>query len=232
MTDIRKSDAQLDAEAAGRWGLSWHNAEPDDRPTDSVAVLIHKHRIYYSRDLEIYQLADDEPPVFTDPETGKRSADPMSMMGPTLSWPLTSYIADAYGLTFPWSRAAFVQWVNCRRVHPAHQDRPEFEGSLCRRLVVLVIRQGFSIDRACLKIGLTPERAAPVLRSALLGIDAEIRRQRAKADFRQMEDEGYFVRQNSQGRYLWDEPIPEHHSVPGLHQEDCPQCLRRRANAA
>ena len=209
-----KSEAQLDAEAAA-----------------PLSELIRKHRVYYQRDLYIPRLAADEPPVFTNPQTGERSADDMSIIGPTLSWPLESYITSSYGQTFPWSRAAFAQWADCRRVHPEHQDREEFRGSLCKQLIGLVIRQGYILERACLVLGLTPERAARTLRSALLGIDAEMQRQHNKATQRAKEDSGQFVGQDIRGHYVWDGPPPIHHAVPGMHEHDCPNpdCVQRRA---
>lgn len=217
MTRIDKSDAQLDAEA-----------------NVTLSELIRAHRIYYQRDLYIPRLSTESPPVFIDPQTGKPDEVEASQVGMTLSWPLTSYITDAYGQTFPWSRAAFAQWAMCRRVHPEHADRDEFDGSLCKLLVGLVIRQGYVLERACLKIGITPEKAGRVLRAALLGIDSEMKRQKAKAHHRQMEDEGRFIGQDTEGRYVWDEPPPAHHAVPGMHIEDCPNpaCREYRSKAA
>lgn len=204
MTRIDKSEAQLDAEAHA-----------------PLSELVRKHRIYYRRDLYIPRLATDEPPVFTNPDTGERTADEMSMIGPTLSWPLTSYISESFGRTFLWSRAAYGQWAICRRSHPEHRDREAFRGSLCKMLVGMVIRQGWEPDRVAVELQLDRERVAEALRSALKAIDREMERLVEGGVQRFREDQGRFT--------LYDEP-PVHHAVPGLHMQDCPQC--RRTNAA
>ena len=229
----QKSDAQLDAEAAV-----------------SLSELIRAHRTYYSRDLYIPRLATEEPPVFTDPDTGKRASDPMSRLGPTLSYPLTAFIASetrmveeggqlvehpgqpTYTPNTPWSKAAFAQWAACRRTHPEHWERDEFRGSLCKVIVGLVIRQGWNFERACYELRLDPDRTAKVLRSALLFIDREMERIQDKADRLHKEDEGHFVGKDAQGRWAWEVEIPEHHRVPGLHEVDCPNPVCRESKAA
>lgn len=214
MTD--KSDAQLDAEAA----------EP-------LGELIYKHRVYYHRDLYKPKLSTDDPPVLFD-EDGDPEVQ-VTEIGMPLSWPLTSHlfsetvivdgteqpVRSIHGPDSLWSKAAFAQWAKCRRIHPEHAERESFRGSLCRLVVGAVIRQHRSVDDVASDLQLEATRLASTLRSALRDIDREMKRLLEKAEFRHRED---------LGRFSWDETIPVHHAVPGLHMQDCPQC--RRSNAA
>ena len=144
------SPEQLNAQAAG----------------SSLASLIATHRDLFAADLYIERLSSETPPVFVDTNTGERSADPMSRLGPTLSYPLTAYLSASP--MFPWTRGyAAMRW-NCRRSHPehhAHRDlRANWRGSLCGSLVAFTIRQGWAFDRTCYELYVSPDRAESVLR--------------------------------------------------------------------
>jgi hypothetical protein len=209
VTSIDKSDSQLDAEAA-----------------TPLSELIRKHRIYYRRDLDKPELTSDDPPVF-DGETQATA------IGVPLSWPLTSHafsetrfveengerieepVRSIHTADSLWAKALFRQWGTCRRSHPEHAERKSFRGSLCKLVVGLVIRQEWSVKRVADELQLDEDRVAEVLRSALKGIDRAMTQVLEKADFRFRED---------LGRFSWDEALPVHHAVPGLHMDCCPQC--------
>jgi hypothetical protein len=206
MTTLRKSDAQLDAEAARR----------------PIAESIELHRGLYRDDLTIKKLTTETPPVLTDPNTGRRNSDPMSMIGPTLSLPLTRFITDEYGYLFPWLRAVqIMRYRLCRKEHPEHLERPEFRGSLCSELVTMTIRQEYLLPRACFELGTTPERSERVLTNALYWVEECMDAQRQRQEDKRAADVG-------RNRW-WEEVHHERHDIPGLHAEECPQCLRRRA---
>lgn len=204
MTTLRKSDAQLDAEAA--------------TPRRPIAESIELHRGLYRDDLTIKELTTESPPVFTS-STGKRFADPMSMIGPTLSWPLARLVFEEYGYVFPWNRAASImRYRLCRNEHPEHLDRPEWNGSFCYELVSLTIRRDYSLPAACWELGTTPDRSERVLTNALYWIEGAMDAQRQKQEDRRAADVG-------RNRW-WEEPHVERHDIAGLHQDECPQCLR------
>ena len=210
MTDIRKSDAQLDAEANGR---STNEAVPQP-----LEHLIATHRDLYRADLWIERLTTETPPVTTDPQTGAQTADPMSMIGPTLSYPLSQYLHASP--MFPWTRSYAAMRANCRRTHTrGHLEREVWRGSLCGELVARVIRRDYAFDRACYELGVYDpengtERAERVFRAALAHIEAKM------DDLRQRAEPVVY-------RGEWP-PAPEHrhHVVPGLHEQECEQCRR------
>ena len=210
MTALRKSDSQLDAEAAA--------------PRRPIEESIALHRLLYRDDLTIKRLTTETPPVLTD-GTGKRTSDPMSMIGPTLSMPLTRLISEEYGYLFPWSRAVqIMRYRLCRREHPEHLDRPEWNGSLCYQLVTFTIRREYSLPRACYELGTTPERSERVLTNALYWVETAMDVQRQRQEERQKPDRRL--------RPWYEADTHERHDQPGLHQEDCPQCLRRGISLA
>jgi hypothetical protein len=145
VTQIRKSDAQLDAEAA----------QPlEERDLDAAIVL---HRALYRADIFIARLHQ------RDGESG---------IGPPFSPPFENYLDDRLG-GFPWSRALFwLRYRVCRSSHPEHLTRPEWGSGLCYRLVDLVVRREFSLDMARLELGLSSgPRSRRTLDSALLAIE-------------------------------------------------------------
>lgn len=190
-----------------------------------VAESIELHRGLYRDDLNIKHLTTESPPVFTDGQTGKRTSDPMSMIGPTLSWPLTRYIGEEYGYVFPWNRGlSIMRYRLCRKEHPEHLDRPEWRGSLCYELVAYTIRREYGLPAACYELGTSPDRSGRVLNNALYWIENAMDAQRQHQEDKQLPDKRL---------RRWDDPIThENHNIPGLHQQDCPQCLRARVSIA
>lgn len=209
MTRRDYSDATLDA-------LAERRAQPDER---SLADMLSVHRRMYAGDLWLTRLTSDEPAVFI--QYGARVSDPMSMLGPTLSYMMERYLTESYGELFPWARALRGLRVDCRRHHPEHAEREEFDGSLCHKLVSLTIIGGYELDATCLQIGLTPERAGRRLRMALRWIEAYMRQRLAIQQAR-----------NVDAGYQWPPPPTHvHRPLPGLHMSECHNltCKRRRA---
>jgi len=191
-------------------------AAPARRP---VAESIELHRGLYRDDLTIKKLTTESPPVFTS-ASGKRTSDPMSMIGPTLSWPLARLVFEEYGYIFPWNRAASImRYRLCRNQHPEHLDRAEWQGSLCYELVSFTIRRDYSLPAACWELGTTPERSGRVLTNALYWIEGAMDAQRQRQEDRRAADVG-------RNRW-WEESRHERHDMPGMHQEECPQCIRK-----
>lgn len=213
MTRIDRSDSQLDAEA------QYRRAEEV-----SVGELIEDHRAMLRADLELYRLHD------RDGESG---------IGPPFSDRFRRYIdwdrkdqaagvrPTRPGPTAPWITARYAQWAECRRSHPEHHDRPEWRGSLCHALVSWTVVNGRSLTDACLILGVTPPRAGRTLRNALLWVESHIDRQRDRDEQRQRDRErpAYKV-------YEPPKPSEERHDQPGIHQETCPKCIKRRRDAA
>lgn len=148
MTDIRKSDAQLDAEAA---------APLEDRDLDAA---IDVHRQLYQVETGILRL---------------HSRDGESGIGPPFNPVFAAFLDERYH-AFPWSRSLlFLRWNVCRRTHSQHWERAEWRGSLCFELVNYVIRRESSLDYARLQLGLPNEgKTRRTLDSALLVIERRL----------------------------------------------------------
>lgn len=230
MTRIRRSDAQLDAEAQGHrlsevpeyWACPKHPTHADI----SVVELIDEHRDHLRTELSLPRLH------VGDGEYG---------IGMPFAAPFEYYIGwerreqaegrrpSHPGILFPWSSARWAQWAECRRSHPEHHDRSEWRGSLCSGLITwTVINRSsngtyYTLTDACAVLGVTSDRAGRTLRNSLLWIE------RRMDAVREREEQ----RQRSQTPYEpWEPPkVAEHHIVDGLHREECmhPECVRRRA---
>jgi hypothetical protein len=190
MTDIRKSDSQLDAEAAGL---------PD------IESAIRFHRALSQAELFVQRLHD------RDGESG---------LGPPFSERFRRYLDAEYGAVFPWSAGLKALRYECRKSHSEHWHRPEWHGSLCNRLVHLVIREGWSFHRACYELYVSPPRTQRVFLNGLRRIEQRL------DEIQSRETE---VVKSTEGRHDWLAPAHVHHAVPGLHQLECEQCKRRTA---
>lgn len=149
MTDIRKSDAQFDAEAS---------APLEERDLEAAIEL---HRILYAADLSwLHKLH------VRDGESG---------IGVPFS-PAFEALLDGRLGGFPWSRAMLhLRHRVCRGTHPEHLERPEWRGSLCHTLVHLVIRHEYSVDHARYELGLPDEaKTRRTLANALLTIERHL----------------------------------------------------------
>jgi hypothetical protein len=205
-----KSDAQLDAEA--------------NRPSVALHRLVELHRSLFRDDLHIQRLVGRQPPTTRDSNTGVVHQHEAAVVGMNMSARLYRYVEAPTGSEFPWTAAWKLLRVECRRRHHDHRsaDRPYWRGSLCHEAVKLVIIGGEANG-----IGpLSPEHAGRILRidridellaRAFRFLEETMDDFRARAEKRAREDEG-----------RGDGPIPverpQHHSVPGLHAAECPQC--------
>jgi hypothetical protein len=191
MTDIRKSDAQLDAEAA------------EERDLDAAIAL---HRELYRSDRLILRLHD------RDGESG---------IGPPFSAPFEHLLDERYGVVMPWSNGWRGLRYECRRSHSEHWAT-EWGGSLCARLIALIVIDERSYGRACYDLHVDQERTERTLLRAFRRIEERMDELQARATETVKSDEG---------RHDWQAPKFEHHAVDGLHQQDCLQCIRRRTAA-
>jgi hypothetical protein len=190
----------------------------------ALEQAIETHRELYRADLWIDRLVARQPPTSLNLNTGVLHQEPAAAIGMTVSGRLLRYVShpEGYGSDFPWSKALWKLRVHCRRDHPYHRaaDRPYWRGALCHQLVTFVIIREWSVANAASI--LRYDNPEPVLRLALERIESTMDDFRARAEKRAREDEG-----------RGDGPIPverpQHHSVPGLHEQDCPQCRAKGA---
>jgi hypothetical protein len=218
VTRIDKSPEQLNAEADESLP-HWVCGKPkcQDRSLDH---LVETHRRLQSSELFLEYLTTDNPPVFVDPQSGERRAERASQIGPNLSHPMESYITASYGTQYPWAKAAWLLKMQCVREHPEHAGREEFWDSLCARLVSLVIRDNHDPGKAAVRLKIDPDRARRRLARCLRSIESNLYVQRKRWELREREDAG---------RFSIGEREHVHHVVAGLHEQDCPQCRKRRA---
>jgi hypothetical protein len=216
VTSLRKSDAQLDAEAS---------APLEERDLDAA---IAAHRVLYAADLGILRLH------VRDGESG---------IGPPFAPPFANFLdywyCDAkepcghdhtndlpiarYGIQFPWTSGLKAVRIECRRSHKEHWDRPEWRGSFCYQLVSMVCCRNWTYERACFELAASPRRTRGPMFRALRRIEDEMQKMHDKE----------MARQSPAPRTPAEWMAEEHHHrvLDGLHVEDCIQCLRRRAAA-
>lgn len=231
MTDRGKSDAQLDAEAYRRL---------EEVP---VVELIEDHRALYRADLNHPRLhqRDGEFGI------GMPFAHTFERL---VNWERSRQAVgvrpSSPGPAAPWVTARYAQWAECRRSHPEHHDRPEWRGSLCHQLIGFTVIREMDLVNTCAVLGVTSDRAGRTLRNALLWVerymdnarDREQQRQRSQSPTENfawrdlpLEARIAYLRKIIAQR----EPVSpeERHDQPGIHQETCPKCIKRKnANAA
>jgi hypothetical protein len=208
VTNVPISPEQRQAEAAP--------LDLDDR--------IAMHRWLFARDLWISQLTTEAPPVFTK-ESGERLSDPMSMLGPTLSWPLTAFISykvvdgemiDTPAWSFPWAVGLASVRHHCRRDHTTHWDREVWHGSLCWALVSATVRRQMLMERAFFNLEVSQSLGEDLLRKGFARIESKLKELQAKATE---------VVSSDAGRNDWQEPAHhQRHDQGGMHRLECPQC--------
>lgn len=187
---------------------------------DQIAL----HRELYRDDYNVPKLVSSQPPTTMDLNTGALFQEPAAAIGMTVSGPMLRRIGhpEGFGSHHPWSSGLWRLRYHCRRNHPFHRasDRPYWRGSLCHQLVVFTIMRDYSLLQAS---GiLRYNHPEPVLREALSFIEQTMDDFRAKAEKRERELAGH-------GPGAVPAPVVVHHSVPGLHQAECPQCRRNVA---
>lgn len=211
MTQVDKSPEQLSAEAAA--------------PPVPLAPRLALHRYLSHQETSIVRLHQrDGEPEETDPRrvVRKTNRHGIGATGLPFSHPFERFLSESFGQTFPWSAGMKAVRVECRRSHSDHWERPEWNGSLCYRLVSLVCRYDWSYSAACYELHVDPERTEAVVHRALRRIEQKLTELQARASE---------VVASDSGRNEWWSAPHEHHVVPGLHESECLQCLRRRAAA-
>lgn len=217
MTRIDRSPEQLSAEAAA--------------PQRNLADTILLHRALAARDLWISRMTTTAPPVFTD-KNGGRSSDPMSQLGPTLSWPLTAFISykiedgemvETPAQSFPWSVGLASVRHHCRRDHTTHWDQEVWNGSACHAIVSAVVRRGMQLERACFETGLSLSLGTDLLTKAFARIENKLKELQVKATE---------VVKSDEGRNDWQSLPHEHRAVPGVHADECQNPICRSLRVA
>jgi hypothetical protein len=219
MTDIRPSPEMLDAAAANRAAA----------PAVPLEERLALHRALFARDLWIGKMTTETPPVFTSKE-GERLSDPMSMLGPTLSWPLTAFISykvveremvETPAWSYPWHVGLVSVRHHCRKDDYNHIQRDEWIGSLCWQVVNMTVRHGAPPDaRTFFALWISRELGESLLHAAFDRIEDKLRELEGKASRRTISEKG--TRQ-------WIIPHNEHqerHDQGGIHQAECPKCIR------
>ena len=169
-------------------------------------------------------MVPDDSPLVINPLTPDQievpdSATQSTQVGMPMSGRLLRYLQGPSADT-PWANAVFRLRAECRRKHPHHRgaDVPYWRGSLCHELIRFTIIRGYSMQ-STVEI-LRYDNPEPLLREAFRFIEQVIDAERAKAERRAREDEGH-------GPGAIPVDVPPHHSVDGLHREECPQCRRK-----
>ena len=182
MTDLRKSDAQLDAEAA----------QPLEERDLGAAIVLH--RTLYAVETGLLKLHQ------RDGESG---------LGPPFNPVFAAFLDEAY-FAFPWHRSLDHLRGVCLNLHTKHFD------DLCFGLVSLVVRYGFSLDYAHMRLALPdPAKTRRCLDSALLTIERRLETLLSEDRARQT-----YERPASE----WMASVHVHRHPPGSSLEDCPQC--------
>ena len=214
-----KSEAQLDAEAAGRH--------------EHLEATIALHREMHRDDAYLEKLVSTQPPTTRDANTGIVSQHEATRVGMNMSSRLYRYVEAPGGAEYPWWAAFKKLRYHCRSAHRkihTGPDVPYWRGSLCQeavRLVVIGPERRLPAFDGPLTIHqasglLRYDNLAPVLRYAFAYIESSMDDFRAKAEKRAREDEGH-------GPGPIPTPTPGHHAVGGLHAVDCPNPACRKA---
>ena len=210
MTRVDRSPEQLNAEAAA--------------PQEPLSQRIALHRKLYTGET-IYRLHDryGDPGGGYDPDNDDPKPKPRAngwgagATGLPFSAAFRRHLSGSTGLQFPYATAVKAMWVECRRAHAEHK-RSEWRGSLCRTLIDMTVAGEWNFDRACLAIGVHPERTERTMHHALNRIESKL----AELEMRATEP-------TPRSAAEWMAPEHVHHAVPGLHEQDCRQCQRRTA---
>lgn len=185
----------------------------------TLDALIELHRDLYRSDIRIDRLVSRQPPTtldhegVPDPEQGTKTGMPMSGR-------LLRYLGhpEGYGEQFQWSKALWLLKVECRRSHHSHRakERPYWRGSLCWSAVILTVVKGYSAQNAAQILKL------PNIDELLVRCFRDIERTMNEADDAAIAREKQL---ESIVNPVNVAPRPrENHGLPGLHQEECPQC--------
>lgn len=153
-----------------------------------ASELVLDHRVaYHEESRSVLKVSTERPPVLFDFEKATWWEEPAAAIGLNLSALMVRLIGhpDGFGQAFPWRQALWALRHECRSQHLGHTDRDVFEGSLCQRLVYLVVVYDFSPDMAAQELGIDPTRSMRVLEEALRWINGDLDRQQERAVARQ-----------------------------------------------
>ena len=154
--------------------------------------LIADHRAAYRSDLLISRMVSRQPPTTLDLNTGELESEPADANGMNLSAALIRLLGhpEGYGMHHPWLKALWLMRSWCRRAHRRryHSTEEAWEGSLCHRMVYLVIVEGWHPRRAGLMLNYTDPEA--ILRDAFRFLEETLDDFRRQQEQRAKEDEG------------------------------------------
>jgi hypothetical protein len=188
--------------------------------------------VAYTFDKVRRMMVPDDSPLVINPLTANEitvpdSATQSTQVGVPMSGRMLRYLQGPTADT-PWATALKSLRVHCRREHDNHRgaDVPYWRGSLCYQLVFMtVVSKPLGNGPATILEAsqiLRYDNPEPILRAAFDFIIEQMDHARAKAEKRERELAGH-------GPGAVPAPVMGHHSVPGMHMEDCPQCRRRDA---
>jgi hypothetical protein len=153
---------------------------------------IEDHRAMYRADLLIPRLVSRQPPTTLDLNTGQLDQEPADANGMNLSGRMIKRLGhpEGFGADFPWTKALWLTRSWCRRDHRRryHSADELWQGSLCHRMVYLVVVEGWGVQRAGFKLHYTDPAA--ILRDAFDFIEDTIDDFRRSQEQRAREDEG------------------------------------------
>ena len=99
--------------------------------------------------------------------------------GLSLAVPFANYLSGRPGAGHPFTRAMKVVQRDCRRGHLGHQERKEWTGSLCHRLIMETVYWRRSTEVAALLTGIDLEHAERLIAAALRTIEQHMASVRA-----------------------------------------------------
>jgi hypothetical protein len=150
-----------------------------------ASELILDHRdAYHEEARAVEELSSSRPPVLFDYESASWKEADAAMLGLNLTAIMVRILGhpDGYGQAFPWRQALWRLRHECRSSHLGHTDRDVFEGSLCQRLVYLVVVYDYSPDMAAWQLGVDPARSMRLLEEALRWIERSIDREQERLE--------------------------------------------------
>ncbi len=150
-----------------------------------ASELILDHRdAYHEESRSVTQISSERPPVMFEYEKATWFQEPAAAIGLNLTARMLRLTGhpEGFGPLFPWREALWRLRHECRHSHLGHTDRDAFEGSLCQRLVYLVVVYDYSPDMAAIQLGVDPTRSMRVLEEALRWLDVAIDREQARRE--------------------------------------------------
>jgi hypothetical protein len=224
MTDIRPSPEMLDAAAANR---------AEAAATVDLATRLALHRALAHAETWIPRLHVGVGGSGRSTSTWKDGAEApepgtvggygrIGWTGVEFAPQFIRFIDESFGVAYPWSAGLKTLRLECRRSHSEHWQRDEWHGSLCYTLTSMVCRFGWSYEKACYALWVTPERTERTLQRALRRIEDKLAELQARATETVHADAG---------RNDWQAPAHVHVGLPGAHRDEClnPVCRRLRA---